>query len=78
MNTTSKMIVVLTTLSMIAGGLLSSWDGYTRPRIEAYKLQELKNAIADVLPAHERYDEIKGDGMILYLGKNSSTVWDID
>jgi electron transport complex protein RnfG len=72
MNTTSKMIIVLTSLTMIAGGLLSSWDGYTRPRIEAYKLQELKNAIADVLPTHERYDEVKGDGMILYLGKNAN------
>jgi electron transport complex protein RnfG len=72
MNLTSKMIVVLTVLTMVAGGLLSYWDGVTRPRIEAYRLEQLKIAIAEVLPAHERYDEITAEGMILYVGKNSS------
>ncbi|TFG99648.1 MAG: RnfABCDGE type electron transport complex subunit G [Calditrichales bacterium] len=72
MNMTTKMIIVLTVISMVAGGILSSWDNITRPKIEAYKLQELKKAIAEVLPAHEQYDEIKSDGMILYVGKNSN------
>ena len=39
MSTTTKMIVVLTVLTMIAGGLLSSLDGITAPRIAAYKLR---------------------------------------
>lgn len=72
MNLTTKMIVVLTVLTMVAGGVLSYWDGITRPRIEAYRLEQLKKAIAEVLPAHESYDEVKADGMILYIGKNSN------
>jgi electron transport complex protein RnfG len=72
MNLTTRMIVVLTALTMIAGGLLSYWDGFTGPRIEAYRLEQLKLAIAEVLPSHEKYDEISGDGMILYVGKNDS------
>ena len=72
MSTTTKMILVLTTLTVISGGLLSYWDGFTRPRIEAYKLQELKKAITEVLPAHDSYDEVKGDGMTLYVGKKAA------
>jgi electron transport complex protein RnfG len=72
MNLTTRMIVVLTVLTMIAGGTLSYWDGFTGPRIEAYRLEQLKLAIAEVLPSHEKYDEISGDGMILYVGKNTT------
>lgn len=71
MSTTTKMIVVLTVLTMIAGGLLSSLDGITAPRIAAYKLQELKKAISEVMPAYENYEEIQGEGMVLYVGKKS-------
>ena len=71
MSNTTKMIVVLTAITMIAGGLLSSWDGITAPRIAAYKLLELKKAIAEVLPAYENYEEIKGEGMVLYVGKKA-------
>ena len=72
MNLTTRMIVVLTVLTMIAGGLLSYWDGITAPRIEAYRLEQLKLAIAEVLPPHEKYDEISSEGMILYVGKNDT------
>jgi electron transport complex protein RnfG len=72
MNTSQKMIVVLTVIAMFAGGILSTWDGVTRPLIEAYKLQELKKAIAEVMPAYNSYDEINGDGMTLYVGKVDS------
>lgn len=72
MSLTTRMIVVLTLLTMIAGGLLSYWDGITGPRIEAYRLEQLKKAIAEVLPAHENYDQITTDGMTLYVGKNAA------
>jgi electron transport complex protein RnfG len=72
MSLTTRMIVVLTALTMVAGGLLSYWDGFTGPRIEAYRLEQLKLAIAEVLPAHEKYDEVSSDGMILYIGKNET------
>ncbi len=71
MNTTTKMIVVLTVLTMISGGLLSSLDEITAPRIAAYKLQELKKAIGEVLPPHENYEEIQGEEMVLYVGKKA-------
>jgi len=72
MSLTSRMIVVLTALTMVAGGLLSYWDGFTGPRIEAYRREQLKQAIAEVLPIHETYNEISSDGMILYVGTNST------
>lgn len=71
MNLMTKMILVLTVLTMVAGALLSSWDGYTRPMIEAYRLQELKKAIAEVLPPYESYEELNTTDMTLYIGKNS-------
>jgi electron transport complex protein RnfG len=71
MNIATKMIIVLTVITAFAGGILSTWDGFTKPRIEAYRLQELKKAIAEVLPAHESYKEINQDGTILYLGKQN-------
>jgi electron transport complex protein RnfG len=72
MSTTAKMIIVLTSLTMISGGLLSYWDGFTRPKIEAYRLEELKKAITQVLPPYDSYEEIKGQGMTLYVGKKSN------
>jgi len=72
MNLTTRMIVVLTVLTMIAGGLLSYWDGFTGPRIEAYRLEQLKQAIAEVLPPHENYNQISAEGMILYIGMNAA------
>ena len=72
MTTTQKMIIVLTVISMLSGGLLSTWDGITKPKIEAHRLAALKKAISEVLPPHQVYDEIKADGIILYVGKDSS------
>ena len=72
MTTTQKMIVVLTVISMLSGGLLSTWDGITKPKIEAHRLAALKKAISEVLPPHQVYDEINADGIILYIGKDSS------
>lgn len=69
MTNTQKMILVLTVITMFAGGLLSTWDGVTKPRIEAYRLEQLKMAISEVLPAYDHYDEITKDGVILYIGK---------
>lgn len=50
MNSTTKIIVVLTVISIISGGVLAVLDSFTRPKIEAYA-EEVKNAaIYDVLP----------------------------
>lgn len=50
MNTSVKMILVLTLISALSGGLLSYWDAYTSEKIEAYRQQEIQQAIKEVLP----------------------------
>lgn len=72
MNTSSKMIVVLTLITMLSGGLLYSWDRFTLPRIEAHRLRELQAAVADVLPAHARYEERTVRTVTFYVGKTGS------
>lgn len=68
MSLSSKMIVVLTVISVLSGAILSTWDNITKPKIEAYKLQELQKAIAEVLPQFDAYNEVKDGDMTLYIG----------
>lgn len=73
MNTTVKMILVLTLIAIFTGGALSTWDGYTRPKIELHKLETLKAAIAEVLPVYDTYREVTIDGQVFYIAhKNGS------
>ena len=72
MTTTQKMIVVLTVITMFSGALLSTWDGITKPKIEAHRLAELKKAITEVLPPYKVYDELTQDDLTLYVGKNEA------
>jgi electron transport complex protein RnfG len=72
MTTTQKMIVVLTVITMFSGALLSTWDGITKPKIEAHRLAALKAAISEVLPPHQEYEEVNSNGITLYVGKNES------
>jgi electron transport complex protein RnfG len=67
------MIIVLTIITIFSGGILSTWDGVTKPKIEAYKLQELKKAIAEVLPPYDEYEEINKGNLILYVGSKKDT-----
>ncbi len=69
MNQSVKMVLVLTLISTLTGGLLSMWDGYTAPMIEAHRLRELKAAIGEVLPKHDYYDEITEKGLTLYVAR---------
>jgi electron transport complex protein RnfG len=73
MSTSTKMIIVLTVIAVFSGGILSTWDGFTRPKIEAYKLQELKKAIAEVLPPYDEYKEIDKGNITLYVGSKKDT-----
>ena len=68
MSQGTKMIVVLTVITMVSGGLLSTWHGYTAPKIEYHRMQALKAAIADVLPEHTGYDEIQTEIGPVYKG----------
>ena len=73
MNNSFKMILVLTLIATVSGGVLSSWDGITAPKIEVHRLRELKMAIADVLPPHDFYEEQKAGEYTLYIGKNKDS-----
>ncbi len=69
MSKTAKMIIVLTVITGLSGAILASWDNITKPKIEYHKLQALKAAISEVIPAHDHYDDLQVDGATLYLGK---------
>jgi electron transport complex protein RnfG len=73
MKTSVKMVVVLTVISMVAGGFLAAWDRYTLPKIEAFQLEELKKAITEVLPAYDAYNEIRKDGLTIYEARRNDT-----
>ena len=73
MNTSTKMIVVLTIIATLSGSVLSMWDGVTAPLIEANRLKVLKQAISTVLPAYDHYDELMvREDITLYVGKDSA------
>jgi electron transport complex protein RnfG len=72
MTTTQKMIVVLTIITMFSGALLSTWDGFTKPKIEAHRLAALKAAISEVMPPYKEYEEVNSNGLTLYVGKDES------
>lgn len=69
MNKTAKMVIVLTTITALSGAILSTWDGITKPMIEYHRLQALKAAISEVIPAYDNYNELQVDGANLYVGK---------
>ncbi len=72
MNTSTKMIIVLTVVAALSGSVLSMWDGVTAPLIEANRLKVLKQAISMVLPEYDHYDEVLvGEDITLYVGKDS-------
>jgi len=69
MNKTAKMVIVLTVITALSGGILSTWDGVTKPKIAYHQLQALKAAISDVLPSYDSYEEKDINGNKVYIGK---------
>ncbi len=68
MNVAVKMVLVLTGISLITGGVLQTWEGFTAPLVEQHRQEELKAAIKEVLPPHDRYEEKKANDITLYAG----------
>lgn len=50
MNLSSRMIIVLTSVGVLSGALLSTVGLLTRERIEANRLREIEEAIVSVVP----------------------------
>jgi electron transport complex protein RnfG len=67
MNTSKKMVIVLSVIAMLSGGILSTWDAYTRPKIEQFRIISLQNALKEVLPDYDKYEKMVGDDLNLYL-----------
>ncbi len=75
MNNTAKIIIVLTIITIISGGVLAVLDSYTRPRIEAYQAKLRNEAISAVLPPGVKIKTIKKDDMTFYkASKNGQDV----
>lgn len=71
MNTSTKMIVVLTLIATLSGAVLAFWDGFTAPKIQQHQLEALKAAIAEVLPEYDHYEEVQAGEKTFYAGKRA-------
>ena len=65
------MIIVLTVITALSGGILATWDSVTKPKIAYHQLQALKAAISDVLPSYDYYEEKVFNEKIVYIGKTN-------
>jgi len=68
----ARMILVLTLITVMSGGILAGWDIYTKPKVAYHREQALKKAIGEVLPAHDSYEVRETDAGTLYIGKRDS------
>ena len=70
----TRMILVLTLITVMSGGILAGWDMVTKPKIAFHRQEALKAAIGDVLPSHDKYETMETKHGTLYIGsKNDST-----
>lgn len=69
----ARMILVLTLITILSGGILAAWDSYTKPKVEFHRLEALKAAIAEVLPAHDEYATRESPVGNLYLASNADS-----
>jgi len=69
----ARMILVLTLITVLSGGILAAWDSYTKPKVEFHRLEALKAAIAEVLPAHDGYETKESPVGNIYLASNADS-----
>ncbi len=73
LNLSTRMILVLTLITILSGAILAGWDSVTRPKIAFHRLEALKAAIGDVLPMHDSYETVETDYGKLYVGMNENS-----
>ncbi len=73
LNLSTRMILVLTLITVLSGGILAGWDTVTKPKIAFHRLEALKAAIGDVLPAHDSYENVETEFGTLYVGSISGS-----
>ncbi len=72
MNTSAKMIIVLTIIATLSGGILSMWNGVTEPLIEENRQKVLEAAIGKVLPGIDKNEPLAlSDEITLYVGRKT-------
>jgi electron transport complex protein RnfG len=74
MNNTAKIIIVLTFITIIAGGVLAVLDSFTRPKIEAYQNNLKNEAVSEVLPKNVKIETIEKDAMTFYKATKDNDV----
>lgn len=73
LNLSTRMILVLTLITLLSGGILAGWDAVTKPRIAQHRLEALQAAIGEVLPAHDGYESIDTEFGPLYVGSKADS-----
>ncbi|NQT61500.1 MAG: FMN-binding protein [Candidatus Marinimicrobia bacterium] len=73
MSLSTRMILVLTLITVLSGGILAGWDTITKPRIAFHRQEALKAAIGDVLPAHDTYTSEETEFGTIYIATRDSS-----
>ena len=66
MNLVTKMILTLSLIGVISGGLLSQIDSWAEPKIEMHRKAAMEEAIFIVQPEAENYQQIESAEFELY------------
>lgn len=74
LSLSTRMILVLTLITIISGAVLAGWDMYTKPKVEYHREQALQAAIAEVLPPYDHFEVLNTDLGALYIGKAEDSV----
>lgn len=74
MKSSTWMVLSLTIVCLISGGLLSRVYLSTKPRIEAQKHSELKQRLNELLPEAKEFNEIIQDTLWTGLDENNQVV----
>lgn len=75
MNKVAQMIIVLTSIGIISGGLLAVVSGWAEPLIAANQKAETEAAIFRVQPDGKKYQQVENSGFELYkvMNENNQT-----
>jgi len=71
MNKSLRLIVVLTSVSLVSGFILAILNKYTAPRIELNQNKALSEAVGFVIPDKKTCDVRVIEGLSFYIGKDA-------
>lgn len=74
MNTSVKMVLTLSIITILSGGGLSGWEMYTRPMIEENRRIAIERAVKVVLPEAESTEKIQRGELTIHVGKKGDQI----